>query len=722
MSREPTKPGAHTQDEVLGTVSRRGFLKGSVGGIAIFVTFGPTMAGAAPSEASSGVVPKDFNAFLRIGEDGRVTCLTGKIEMGQGPITSLPQMLADELDVTYESVDIVMGDTDLCPWDMGTWGSLTTRAFGPLLRAAGAEARAVLVELGSEALGVPVSRLRTRDGEVFDSKSPKRRISYAALAKGKPITRHLTVEPTPKKVSEFRIMGKPKLRRDSLDKVTGRAKYAGDVRLPGMLYASLLRPPAHGAKLTKLDTSGARSMPGVRVVEVGDLVAVLHELPDMAQEARRRIRADFTSPKTDVSDDNIHAYLRTVAPRGGASSERGNLAKGRKLAKHVVELTYLDSYVAHAPMETHAALATIENGKCTVWASTQNPFGARDTIAQAIGLRPEAVRVITPFVGGGFGGKTTNAQAVEAALLAKAAGQPVQVMRTREEEFFYDTFRPAAVVDIRSGIDESGRVTFWDYDVLFAGQRGAEHFYDVPHQRTVARPPGPRADRGTHFFATGAWRAPGNSTNTFARESQIDEMAAAAGADPVEFRLKHLSDRRMIRVLKAAAKRFGWRPGVSPTKRGQGVACGIDAGTYVCAMAEVAVDEQTGRVDVRRVVCAQDMGLVVNPQGATIQMEGCITMGLGYTLSEEIHFRGGDILDTNFDRYEIPRFSSLPEIDTLIVEADDLPPQGGGEPAIVVMGGVIANAIHDATGARVLHMPMTPARVEAAIRRISQGG
>ncbi len=307
-------------------------------------------------------------------------------------------------------------------------------------------------------------------------------------------------------------------------------------------------------------------------------------------------------------------------------------------------------------------------------------------------------------------------QAVEAARLARIVRRPVQVMRTREEEFFYDTFRPAALVNIRSGIDESGRMTLWDYEVMFAGQRGAEQFYEVPHHRTSVRPRGWSGSRGTHPFATGAWRAPANNTNTFARESQIDTMAATAGVDPIEFRLRHLKDPRMIRVLRAAAKHFGWKPATTPSKRGLGVACGIDAGTYVAAIAEVAVDGSTGGVEVKRVLSAQEMGIVINPQGATIQMEGCVTMGLGYALTEEVHFRGGEILDTNFHRYEMPRFSTLPKIDTLIVKADDIPPQGGGEPAIVVMGAVIANAIHDATGARLRRMPMTPARVKAAMQ------
>jgi isoquinoline 1-oxidoreductase len=417
-----------------------------------------------------------------------------------------------------------------------------------------------------------------------------------------------------------------------------------------------------------------------------------------------------------VTDANIHEHLRSVAPKGIVAARGGSLDKGRTLATRAIETTFFDGYVAHAPIETHAALARIEDGKCTVWASTQNPFGARDRVAQAIGFRSAQVRVIAPFVGGGFGGKTSNMQAVEAARLARIVGRPVQVMRTREEEFFYDTFRPAAVVDIRSGIDESGHMTFWDYEVMFAGQRGAEQFYEVPHHRTSVRPRGWSGGRGTHPFATGAWRAPANNTNTFARESQIDAMAAAAGMDPIEFRLKNLKDPRMVRLLKAAAKRFGWKPAATPSKRGLGVACGIDAGTYVAAIAEVAVDGSTGDVEVKHVLSAQEMGIVVNPQGATIQMEGCVTMGLGYALTEEVHFRGGEILDTNFHRYEIPRFSTLPKIETLILEANDIPPQGGGEPAIVVMGAVIANAIHDATGARLRRMPMTPARVKAAMQ------
>jgi isoquinoline 1-oxidoreductase len=703
------------------TQSRREFFKRTGGGILVFIAlndllFGQEEAGR-PRGGRPGL-PSDFNAFLRIGGDGRVTCFTGKIEMGQGPITSLPQMLAEELETPLDTVDIVMGDTDLCPWDMGTFGSMTTRMFGPALQAAAAEAKVVLLELAAEALKVPQAQLVAKDGVIFDPQNPKSRMTYGQLAKGQKIERHLQTKPALKDPTRYKIAGQPHTRRDAEVKVTGKALYSADIRVPGMLYARILRPPAHGAKLKSVDTAPAREIAGVQVVQDGDLVAVLHEFPDVAETALGKIKAEFDVPEATVDDKNIFDHLLSVAPAANVLNQGGDLDDGKKLAAKKFESTYLNSYVAHSAMETHAALAQIEGDKATVWASTQNPFGARDQIAQAIGLPAEKIRVITPFVGGGFGGKTNNAEAVEAARLAKAVGKPVHVMWTREEEFFFDTFRPAAVVKINSGVDGSGKMAFWDYDVFFAGDRGAQQFYTVPNHRTAAHGGGWGGTKGSHPLATGAWRAPGNNTNTFARESQIDIMAAGAGFDPVVFRLNNLSDARMVRVLKAAAEHFGWTPAKAPSKRGYGVSCGIDAGTYVAAIAEVAVDAARGTVQVKRVVCAQDMGVVINPEGAKIQMEGCITMGLGYALTEEVHFKGGRVLDTNYDTYEIPRFSWVPKIETVLIKNNATAPQGGGEPAIILMGALIANAIHDATGARLFQLPMMPDRVKAAIQKV----
>jgi len=698
------------------SVSRREFLKRIGGGIVILIWFGELSIGA--GRRRRGGYPEDFNAYLRVGEDGRVTCFSGKIEMGQGVVTSLAQMLADELDVSFESIDMVMGDTALCPWDTGTFGSMSTRFFGPALRAAGAEARAVLIELASEQLGIPEGRLKTKNGVVFDADNESKRISYAELAKGKKIARHVKADL--KKVSEFKIMGKPFRRADAEQKVTGRARYAGDIRVPGMLYARILRPPAHRAKLKNIDTSAAERIKGIQIVRDEELIAVLHEYPDIAEKALSKIIADFEIPEEAVDDVTIFKHLENVATESEVVDSGGAIRTGENLASQVVEQTYLNSYVAHAPIETHTALAKVEANNATIWASTQAPFRLQEQVAELLDMDTENVRVITPFVGGGFGGKTRGLQTLQAARLSKATGKPVQVAWTRGDEFFYDTFRPAAMVKIRAGINEAGKIVFWDYGVYFAGERGSQAFYDIPHHRTVSFGGGWRGEDRAHPFGTGAWRAPANNTNTFARESHIDIMAAEVQMDPLEFRLKNLRDKRMIRVLEAAAKKFGWTPAKPPSGRGYGTACGIDSGTYVATMAEVQVDKDTGLVQVKRVVCAQDMGIVINPEGARLQMEGCITMGLGYALTEEIHFKGGQIFDLQFDTYELPRFSWLPQIETVLVKADDIDPQGGGEPAIIVMGAVIANAICDAIGARLFQLPMTPERIKKTLAVGSQ--
>jgi nicotinate dehydrogenase subunit B len=697
--------------------TRREFLQRLGAGLMIWVAFDPLYA-AEPADAaakkkagSRPSVPTDFNAFLSIGADGKVTCFTGKIEMGQGPITSLPQMLAEDLDVPLDRITIVMGDTELCPYDQGTWGSLTTRSFGPLWRAAATEARGVLLELGAEHLKVPVAQLTTRDGLVVDSANPARSVAYGTLTQGKRVERRLTVKPDLKKPAQFKIVGKPLLRRDAREKVTGEARYTGDLRLPGMLYAGVLRPPAHGARLQKADTSAARAIPGVVVVELPNLVAVLHELPDVAEAALDKIKAEFAPSPSTVDDRTLRDHLAKfdAAPRVGANA--GDIAQGRTLAARRLDDSYYNPYVAHAAMETHTALAKIEEKKVTVWASTQNPFGARDEIARALDLPATSVRVITPFVGGGFGGKSFNLQAVEAARLAQATGRPVQVMWSREEEFFNDTFRHAAVINIQAGLDDQQRMVLWDYEVRFAPQRGSELLYDVPHHRTTG------VDNAkAHPFPTGAWRAPGCNTNAFARESHVSRLAELAGVDPIEFRLRHLkTNTRAHRVLSEAARIWGWKPAVGRSGRGLGVAIGMDTNTYVATIAEVAVDKATGKVTVKRVLCVQEMGLVINPQGAKMQMEGCITMGLGYALTEEIRFKAGALADTNFNTYELPRFSWLPKIETVILNAENTPPQGGGEPAIIVMGGVLANAVYDACGARLRELPLTPERVKKAL-------
>jgi isoquinoline 1-oxidoreductase len=637
--------------------------------------------------------------------------------MGQGVITSLAQEAADELGVSLESIEMVMGDTDLCPYDSGTYGSMSTRFFGPAVRAAAAEAKTVLLELAAEQLKVSKEKLSVENGVVFITADKKSRVTFGQLTRGQKITRKLDGKAITKSVSQFTVIGKPVKRTDALAKVTGKAQYAGDIRVPGMLYAKILRPPAHGATLKKINMSASEKMPGIIVVNQNGLIAVLHQDPEAAGKALASIEAEFDFPKPAVDNATIFDHLLNSAPHAQETDRRGDLTIGEKAAASVFEGKYFTAYGAHAPIETHTALARIEGGKTTVWISTQSPFRNRQEIAQAIGFTPENVRVITPFVGGGFGGKNPAPQALEAAKLAKITGKPVQVTWSREEEFFYDTYRPAAVVKIKSGIDSSGKICLWDYNVYFAGSRSSEQFYEVPHNIIRIYGGGMLGGATPHPFSTGPWRAPGAPVNVFARESQIDIMAAKAKIDPLEFRLNNISDPRMRRVLQTVADRFGWKKAAAPSGRGYGIACAMDAETYVAEIAEVGVDKASGQVKVKRIVCAQDMGIVINPEGAAMQMEGCVMMGLGYTLSEDISFKGGQILTTNFDTYELPHFSWMPQIETILVKNDELPPKGGGEPPIVAIGAVVANAIFDATSARLYQFPMTPERIKEALKK-----
>jgi CO/xanthine dehydrogenase Mo-binding subunit len=513
-------------------------------------------------------------------------------------------------------------------------------------------------------------------------------------------------------------MGKPYLHQDARDKVTGRARYTGDIRLPGMLYAAILRPPAHGAVLKRLDVSGAKNMKGVTVVQDGDLVAVLHALPDQAAKALGRIDAHFEEPQTGTDNDTIYDHLIKTAPEPTVVSQSGDIMQGRRLAKHLFEETYRIGYLAHAPIETHTALAKSENGRIILWSTTQAPFTLKDSVAESMGVSPENVRIITPFVGGGFGGKVSNREALEAARLAQLTGKPVQVCFNRTEEFFYDTFAPAAIVKIVSGIDDAGNIVLWDYSVYHAGDRNSEAIYLIPHHRIVSLGGWMMPAPGTHVFNVGPWRAPGAGINGFARSMQINLMAEKAGIDPLEFRLKHLKDERMKNTLKAAAEKIGWKSHATRSGRGWGIACGFDANTYVAHIGEVEVDKNSGKVRLKRIVCAQDMGLSVNPQGSIIQMEGAMTMGMGYALTEEVKFSNGKIFDLNFDTYNIPRFSWLPTIGTVVIDNMDKPSQGGGEPGIVGVGAVIATGIYDATSAKLFQMPMTPKRVKAALKKV----
>ena len=683
---------------------RRDFLKKLGGGVVVVFSIGKLslFEGWGQNRAEEQL---NFNAYLRVKENGRVDCYTGKIEMGQGVITSLAQVLAEELEVSIYSVDMIMGDTELCPYDAGTWGSLTTRFADPVIRAAAAEAREILIGLAADHLGIAKDGLEVIDGTVFVKDEPSKKVTYAELTKGKKIIQSLKNKPEIKKHKDFKIIGKPVISLDAEAKVTGKAKYAGDIKLPGMVYASLVRPSVFGSKKLKVDASKLASFEGAELVEDKNLVAVVHNDPEMAYKAAMQIKVSWEEPQAKADHESIFQYLEDQISDHKVVEQNGSLETGKNMAKTIVQGDYQDGYKAHASIETHSATCYFKDGKLTMWASTQTPFGTREQLAKEFDMPLEKVHLKQIFIGGGFGGKIYNDQALEAARIAKICGKPVQLVWTRREEFMYDKFRTAALVKITSAVDDYGKLNLWDFDIYCAGTRGTKLFYDAENNRTRMF-----EDNKIHPFGTGAWRAPGNNSTTFARESHIDVTAHAAGIDPLEFRLNNLKDERMKATLELAAETFDWK-GNKPAGHGFGIALGEDAGTTVAMIAEVYVDKATGMVQPIRVVCAQDMGQVVNPHGATVQSEGGITMGLGYALYEDIEFNGGNVLSKSFNNYEITRFSKTPEITCVFMDKMDDKPEGGGEPAIICVGGAIANAVFDACGARVTRMPITPERI-----------
>lgn len=690
--------------------NRREFLKHLGGGIIVVYTMGNmTLMQACARKEEEKL--EDFNAYLRVREDGMVDCFSGKIEMGQGAMTSLAMALADELEVKLDSVHMVMGDTELCPFDEGTWGSMTTRFHDPLIRAAAAEARETLLELAAKQLNVPKDQLKAREGVISGSADPSVKITYAELTKGQKIVKTLRKKPVLKKASEFSIMGKPVIRLEAENKVTGKAVYSGDIRLPGMKYAAICRPPAHGAKMKSVDTSKVESMEGVEIVRDGDFIAVLHDYPETANLAAASLNAEWDIPEAKADDKSIFDYILNTAKDSSQVEAAGDLEAGKNNSDILVEEEYHDGYKAHASIETHTATAEFKDGKLTMWASSQTPFGTRQAISDTFNLPLEKVHLKQNYLGGGFGGKIYNQQAIEAARIAILSKKPIQLVWSRKEEFMYDMFHPAGVIKISSGMTKDGKLSFWDYNVYCTGDRGAELFYRIPNNKVTSWD----SKAGLHPFGTGAWRAPGNNTNTFARESQLDIMAHKAGIDPVEFRLNNIKEPKAAQALRMAAEKFGWRSIKLPSGNGWGVAVCFDAGTYAAMMAEVKVDKSTGHVQVVRAVVAHQMGQVVNPHGAGVQAEGCVNMGLGYTLTEDVEFNWGEVKSRNFDNYEITRFSMIPEIETYFVDAMDEPCQGGGEPAIVLVGAAVGNAIFDACGARLHQLPMTPERVLASM-------
>lgn len=642
--------------------------------------------------------------WLVVRPDGSVTAYAGKVEYGQGIRTGFAMAVADELRVPLDIVEVVLGDTDRVPWDMGTFGSRSTAEVGLRLRKAAATARWSLLQLAADRLDLPESNLICGEGRIASRTDPSRSLSYGELVAGQRLVREISDDVALTSPDEFTYMGKPQQRLDAIVRVTGQAKYSQDIRLPGMLFAQVVRPPSFGATLIEADTSLAERMPGVvQVIRDDELLAVLAESDEQAEFAASMVRAEWAEKTDQPSHWDVPALLLSTARTFVTTQEAGSLEEGFRQADSILESVYYLPYVSNVPMEPRAAVAEWRDGRVTVWTGGQRPFALRTELAEALQIDEDRVRVISTEIGGGFGSKHYIPVAIEAARLARLAGRPVRVAFTRAEDMVWATFRPAALIEVKSGFKSDGRIVAWQFrahhagDTVFIARRGSESPYDIPNmQATIACADTP--------LRTGSYRSLGGAVNHFAREVHIDEIAEALGMDPVELRLRNLTHPRFRRVLERAAEHFGWSAAKPPSGRGVGVAIGLDVGSYVATCLEL--DIQGAEVKVARVVTALDCGLTVNPEGAKNQVEGSIIMGLGPALYEAVDFEGGHILNASFARYRVPRINNAPAIDVLLVGDPDTPSTGAGEPGIVPVAPAISNAIFDRTGQRHRELPI----------------
>ncbi len=686
-------------------LDRREFFKFLGAGVVVVSVLAP-VAGA--QESGSGrrrgdALPKEIGAWLHIGEDGKVTVYTGKAEMGQNIRTSLTQAVSEELQVPMARIEMVMGDTQRTPFDMGTFGSRTTPTMNLQLRKVAATAREMLIGMAAAQWGTDRDRLVADDGKVRDPQT-NRAVEYAALTKGKQWAQTVGADTALIPAAKWKVAGQSPRKVAGREFVTGAHRYPSDQKLPDMWYGKVLRPAAFDAMLVSLDTQKAEAI-GATVVRDGNFVGVAAHSTELATAAIAAMQAEWKSDP-QPSGKELFDYLRKNTTAGedptgdGDRYDAGTVDQALAAADHKLRQTYTVSYIAHTPLEPRAALAKWDGDNLTVWTGTQRPFGVRGQLAEAFRIPEEKVRVLMPDTGSGYGGKHTGETAIEAARLARAAKHPVKVVWTREEEFTWAYFRPAGVIDVSSGARADGTITAWEFHNYNSGSAGIRTFYEVPNQRIV-------------FHAVksplrqGSYRALAATANHFARESHMDELALAVKMDPLDFRLKNLKNDRLRAVFEAAAKKFGWGQSKA-SGRGFGMGGGYEKLGNIATFAEVNVDRKSGEVKVVRVVSAFECGAIVNPDGLRNQIEGSNVQGLGGALFEAIEFENGKIVNGRLSEYRVPRFSDVPALETVLLDRKDIPSVGAGECPMIGLAPAIANAIFDACGVRLRGLPLVP--------------
>ena len=671
-------------------LERREFLRvfAAMGGGLVVLASAPASAqqesgrGSAPGQAAN-----ELASWLHLDEHGRVTAYTGKVEIGQNIRTSLAQTIGDELRVSLEAITLVMADTDLTPFDQGTFGSRTTPTMAPILARAAATAREMLITRAAEVWEASRTTLTAAAGRVVNPDG--RSASYGELVKGRQLAGAIAVPAAEMARTEWKLRGAAAKKVDGRAFVTGRHAYTPDLTRPNLAIGRIVRPAAIGATVKAVDDAKAKALPGITIVRDGELIGVVAPNERAAGRAAAALQVDWNLPTGLPNSENVYEHLRPGAARYGPLDARSTFP--------AFEASYQIPYIAHVPLEPRAAVAEWAGDKLTVWTGTQRPFGVRSELAQAFRIAEGNVRVIVPDMGSGYGGKHTGEVAIEAARLAKAASRPVKLVYTRAEEFMWAYFRPAGVIDVRAQVAPGGLLVGWEFDNWNSGNSGLNTPYTISGVKreqfhNVESP-----------LRQGSYRGLAATANHYAREMHMDAIARALGVDAVEFRLKHIAEPRLKTVLTTVAQKCGW-PRPSAPNRALGIACGTEKGSYIATAAELSKTADGFKVE--KIVAAFECGAIINPDGLHNQVEGSIVQGLGGALFEAIRFADGKILNGTLAQYRVPRFKDVPPIEIVLLDRKDLPSAGAGETPIVCVAPAIGSAAR-AFGKVATRLPVT---------------
>jgi nicotinate dehydrogenase subunit B len=747
------------------TISRRELLKGTGALVISFSLLSPLSRAFAQGAGATNLEPEatSLDSWLAVAADGTVTVSTSKVDLGTGVVTALSQIVAEELDVPFHSIHMETGDTAQTIDQAATVGSATIARGGPQLRQAAAAARQELLKLASAKLQAPVEKLTVSDGVVTVAGDATKKTSYAELIGGKRFNVKITATGTgggmkvapeviAKDPKNYKIVGTSAPRVDLPPKFTGEFIYTADVRVPGMLHGRVVRPATVNTKPTSVDESSIKNIAGVvKVVQEGNFVGVVAQTEWAAIQAAKALKVTWSAPehKYPSTKEEVFDYLKnTKRARDQAVVSRGDSDAAISQGGKTFEATYHWPFQLHGMLGPSCSVADVQANAATIWAGSQGTFNTRRQVASLLGMPEKSVRVIYREGAGCYGRLSPDDVPLDAALMSRAVGKPVRVQWMRDDEHGWEPKGPAQLLSVRAAVDGGGKVAAWEFvdrsfpwtengNPLLAarqvghdatstgngnGNGGGGQIYRFDNQKVVASMipwvwPDPMPLRTSNL------RAPGDVARCFASESALDEIAALLRVDPVAFRLRYLADQRIIDVLNAAAKQARWNARPSPGTAsggskvtGRGVAVANRDETMTAAIAGVEVDRASGKITVQRVTLAQDCGLIVNPDGVKNQIEGNVIQGVSRALLEEVKFDASGIKTLDWVSYPILHFPDVPEIDVVLVDRKDLPPNGSGEPSLVPVPAAIANAVFDATGVRLREVPMTPERVLAALK------